>query len=105
MRTFVLVFCTRANAKQIIYLEMKFRAEIDIMPLPALLDPQGKAVSNVMPQLGLNEIVSCRIGKHVTLEIEATDKAAAELKVKQACENLLVNQIMEHFTFRLKEVN
>ena len=83
---------------------MKFRAEIDIMPLPALLDPQGKAVSITMPQMGLNEIISCRIGKHVTLEIEAADKASAEVKVKEACEKLLVNQIMEHFTFRVEEV-
>ena len=83
---------------------MKFRAEIDIMPLPALLDPQGKAVSNTMPQMGLNEIVSCRIGKHVTLEIEAADLATAEAKVTEACEKLLVNQIMENFTFRIEEV-
>ena len=74
------------------------------MPLPALLDPQGKAVSNTMPQMGLNEIVSCRIGKHVTLEIEAADHATAEAKVTEACEKLLVNQIMEHFTFRIEEV-
>ena len=82
---------------------MKFRAEIDIMPLPALLDPQGKAVSNTMPQMGLGEIVGVRIGKHVTMEIEAADKAAAEAKVKEACKKLLVNQIMEHFVFRLEE--
>ena len=83
---------------------MKFRAEIDIMPLPALLDPQGKAVSNTMPQMGLNEIVSCRIGKHVTLEIEAADLATAEAKATEACEKLLVNQIMEHFTFSIEEL-
>ncbi len=83
---------------------MKFRAEIDIMPLPALLDPQGKAVSNTMPQMGLGEIVGVRIGKHVTMEIEADDKDTAEAKVKEACEKLLVNQIMEHFVFRLEEV-
>ena len=82
---------------------MKFRAEIDIMPLPALLDPQGKAVGNTMLQMGLGEIVGVRIGKHVTMEIEAADKATAEAKVKEACEKLLVNQIMEHFTFRLEE--
>ena len=83
---------------------MKLCAEIDIMPLPGLLDPQGKAVSNTMTQMGLNEIVGCRIGKHVTLEIEAADMATAEAKVKEACEKLLVNQIMEHFTFKLEEV-
>tara|TARA_Y100000739_G_C20534820_1_gene430716 strand:- start:598 stop:849 length:252 start_codon:yes stop_codon:yes gene_type:complete len=83
---------------------MKFRAEIDIMPLPALLDPQGKAVGNTMTQMGLEEIVSIRIGKHVTMEIEADDKATAEAKVTEACEKLLVNQIMEHFYFRLEEI-
>ena len=82
---------------------MKFRAEIDIMPLPALLDPEGKAVSNTMPQMGLGEIVGVRIGKHVTMEIEAANKAAAEAKVKEACKKLLVNQILEHFVFRLEE--
>ena len=82
---------------------MKFRAEIDIMPLPALLDPQGKAVSNTMPQMGLGEIVGVRIGKHVTMEIEAADKPTAEAKVKEACDKLLVNQIMEYFVYRLEE--
>lgn len=83
---------------------MKFRAEIDIMPLPALLDPQGKAVGNTMTQMGLGEIVGIRIGKHVTMEIEAADKATAEAKAQEACEKLLVNQIMEHFSFRVEEV-
>ena len=82
---------------------MKFRAEIDIMPLPALLDPQGKAVTNTMPQMGIGEIVGVRIGKHVTMEIEAADKSTAEAKVKEACDKLLVNQIMEYFVFRLEE--
>ena len=79
---------------------MKFVAEIDIMPLPALLDPQGKAVGRNM---GLPEIAGVRIGKHVTLEVEAADKAVAEKKVTEACEKLLVNQIMEGFSFRLEE--
>ena len=73
------------------------------MPLPALLDPQGKAVTNTMPQMGIGEIVGVRIGKHVTMEIESADKSTAEAKVKEACEKLLVNQIMEHFVFRLQE--
>ncbi|PCJ81970.1 MAG: phosphoribosylformylglycinamidine synthase, purS protein [Bacteroidetes bacterium] len=82
---------------------MKFVAEIDIMPLPALLDPQGKAVASNMGNMGLPEVVGVRIGKHVTLEIEAADKVVAESKIVEACEKLLVNQIMEHFTFRIQE--
>ena len=83
---------------------MKFRAAIDIMPLPALLDPQGKAVSNNMPNIGLPGIGNVRIGKHVTLEVDADRREAAEGQVNAACTKLLVNEIMEGFTFRLEEV-
>jgi phosphoribosylformylglycinamidine synthase PurS subunit len=82
---------------------MKFSAEIDVMPLEALLDPQGKAVTNNMKNIGLPEIGRVRIGKHITLEIEADSKAAAEAKVDDACKKLLVNEIMEYYTFNVKE--
>jgi phosphoribosylformylglycinamidine synthase PurS subunit len=81
---------------------MKFRASIDIMPLPALLDPQGKAVSSNMKNIGLSSIDNVRIGKHITLEVEAGSQAEAEVQVKTACEKLLTNQIMEQFEFRLE---
>jgi phosphoribosylformylglycinamidine synthase PurS subunit len=82
---------------------MKFRAEIDVMPLKALLDPQGKAVTGSMKNLGLPEIENVRIGKHVTLEIEAASKEAAKAKVDEACKKLLANQIMEFYEFELFE--
>ena len=82
---------------------MNFKAEIDIMPLEALLDPQGKAVSQNMGNINLSEISNVRIGKHITLEIEASDKATAEAKVDDACKKLLCNQIMEGYTFELIE--
>ncbi|HEX8517735.1 MAG TPA: phosphoribosylformylglycinamidine synthase subunit PurS [Bacteroidia bacterium] len=82
---------------------MKFRAEIDVMPLKALLDPQGKAVTGSMKNLGLPEIENVRIGKHITLEIEAASKEAAESKVDEACKKLLANQIMESYQFELFE--
>ena len=81
---------------------MKFRASIDIMPLPALLDPQGKAVSSNMKNIGLSSIDNVRIGKHITLEVEAGSQSEAEEQVKMACEKLLTNQIMEQFTFRVE---
>ena len=81
---------------------MKFRASIDIMP--ALLDPQGKAVSSNMKNIGLSSIDNVRIGKHITLEVEAGSQAEAEEQVKTACEKLLANQIMEQFEFRVEAV-
>lgn len=82
---------------------MKFRAEIDVMPHKALLDPQGKAVTQSMGNLGLAEIKDVRIGKHISLEIEATSKEEAQEKVEMACKKLLVNQITESYTFEVVE--
>ncbi len=82
---------------------MKFRAEIDVMPLKALLDPQGKAVTGSMKNLGLPEIENVRIGKHITLEIDASSKEAATGKVDEACKKLLANQIMEFYEFKIFE--
>jgi phosphoribosylformylglycinamidine synthase len=80
---------------------MKFKAEIDVMPLDALLDPQGKAVSNSMTNIGLPEIEGVRIGKHIRLFIEADNQSVAEQKVDEACKKLLSNQIMESYKFEV----
>ena len=83
---------------------MKYIAEIDVMPLKALLDPQGKAVTGSMKNLGLPEIENVRIGKHISLEVEAATKEAASAKIDDACKKLLCNQIMEFYEFKLVEV-
>jgi phosphoribosylformylglycinamidine synthase PurS subunit len=83
---------------------MTFKAHIDIMPLEALLDPQGKAVSNSMVNLGLSEITNVRIGKHITLLVDAADESSAKAKVEEACKKLLANAIMESYSFRLEKI-
>lgn len=83
---------------------MKFKAEIDVMPLDALLDPQGKAVSNSMKTIGLAEISGVRIGRHIRLFIDAADKNEAEAKVNEACKKLLANAIMESYSFQIEAV-
>ena len=82
---------------------MKYKANIDIMPLEALLDPQGKAVSKSMGNLGLDVISNVRIGKHITLDVDADSIEAAESKVDTACKKMLCNQIMESYSFRLSK--
>ena len=83
---------------------MKFKAEIDVMPLKALLDPQGKAVTGSMKNLGLPEIGNVRIGKHISLEVEAPSKEVATAKVDEACKKLLANQIMEFYEFEVMSI-
>ena len=80
-----------------------FRASIDVMPHDNLLDPQGKAVSGSMGNLGLPEITNVRIGKHITLHVEAADQQAAEAKVEEACKKLLANLVMEKYSFSVTE--
>ena len=80
-----------------------YKAHIDVMPHDNLLDPQGKAVSGSMGNLGLPEITGVRIGKHITLQVEAQDKKTAEAKVDEACKKLLANPIMEKYAFLVSE--
>jgi len=80
---------------------MKFVADIDIMPIKEILDPQGKAVKLGLHNLGIDEIDEVRIGKHITLKIEAEDKEQADEKVKTACQKLLANLIMEEFSYTI----
>ena len=83
---------------------MKFKAEINIMPLKTLLDPQGKAVTGSMSNIGLSEIENVRIGKHITLEINTESKEHAKEKTEEACKKLLANQIMESYEFTVIEL-
>jgi len=82
---------------------MKFKAEIDVMPLEALLDPQGKAVTSSMKNIGLPEISGVRIGRHVQLFVEAADENEADTKVQEACKKLLANAIMESYTYSIEK--
>ena len=83
---------------------MKFKAEINVMPLKEILDPQGKAVKLGLTNLGINGVSDVRIGKHITLELEAANQAEAEKNVETACKKLLANLIMEGFTYTVTAV-
>jgi len=82
---------------------MKFIAEINVMPLKALLDPQGKAVSLSMKNIGFDEVSNVRVGKHITLEIEADSKEKALERINEACQKILTNPIMEGYEYTLVE--
>ena len=81
---------------------MRFLAEINIMPKKEILDPQGKAVTGSMKNIGLPEVENVRIGKHITLEITAADAATAQQKAESACSQLLANVIMEQFEVNIR---
>ncbi len=80
---------------------MKFLAEINVMPMKALLDPQGKAVERSLVNLGLETIEDVRVGKHINLAVEAESREEAEAIVDKACKELLHNPVMETYTFKI----
>lgn len=82
---------------------MQYTAHINIMPLKELLDPQGKAVNNSLHNLGIAQVQNVRVGKHVTLSIDAASKADAEIIAHDACKKLLANQVMESFEISVLE--
>ena len=80
---------------------MKFTAEIDIMPHKELLDPQGKAVVNNLSHLDLQGVSEVRIGRHVSMSLEAATEAEARQTVETACQKLLANMIVETYSYEL----
>lgn len=80
---------------------MNFVAEIKIMPLKELLDPQGKAVMGGLSNLGMKDINDVRIGKHIQLQIEANDKEAAKKIAEEASRKLLANAVMEEYFIQI----
>lgn len=82
---------------------MKYKAEVNVMPLKALLDPQGKAVEARLHNMSVKDVRNVRIGKHITLEVEASDEKKAAAIVEKACQDLLHNPIMESYEYKLEK--
>jgi phosphoribosylformylglycinamidine synthase len=76
---------------------MTYTAQVKIMPLKDLLDPQGKAVMGGLQNLGITTVADVRIGKHIDLQIEAGNKEEALQVASDAARKLLANQVMETF--------
>ncbi len=74
------------------------------MPHAGLLDPQGKTVLNNLKHLQLSDVSDVRIGRHVSMQFEATNTDEAKEKVEIACQKLLANLIMETYRYELSEV-
>ena len=74
-----------------------YTAHINVMPLTELLDPQGKAVNDSLHKLGFQAIQGIRIGKHITLQIEAANAEEAKQVAEDACKILLYNAVMEQY--------
>ena len=77
---------------------MRFSARVSIGLKPGVNDPQGNAVLNSLHALGFASVGDVRVGKFLALELEAVDKAAAGAQVREMCDKLLANPVIESYS-------
>lgn len=76
---------------------MSYTVQIKVMPLKELLDPQGKAVMGGLQNLGLAGVEDVRVGKNITLLVDADSPEKARAIAEEASKKLLSNPVMEYF--------
>ena len=77
------------------------KAHIRITLKHGVLDPQGKAIGRALAALGFAGVGEVRQGKLIELELDETDRAKAEAAVRQMCEKLLANTVIENYAIEL----
>ncbi|MBK8953040.1 MAG: phosphoribosylformylglycinamidine synthase subunit PurS [Chitinophagaceae bacterium] len=76
---------------------MIYTVQIKVMPLKELLDPQGKAVIGGLQNLGLSGVEDVRVGKNITLQVNADSSEGAKAIADEATKKLLCNAVMEYY--------
>ena len=79
------------------------KAIIHIGLKPGVLDPQGRTIARSLAHLGFDEVSAARQGKTIELDLKSKDKAQAEAKVKEMCEQLLANTVIENYQIEIVE--
>jgi phosphoribosylformylglycinamidine synthase len=77
------------------------KARVLVTLKAGVLDPQGKAIEGALRSLGIDGVASVRQGKVFDLELDTADKAKAESALKNACEKLLANTVIESYRIEL----
>ncbi len=79
------------------------QARVTITLKNGVLDPQGKAIKGSLNALGFEGLNSVRQGKIFDIALEEQDKTSAENKIKDMCEKLLANTVIENYTIEITE--
>ena len=80
---------------------MALKARVHVTLKHGVLDPQGKAIGRALAGLGFAGVGEVRQGKLIELELDETDRAKAEAAVRQMCEKLLANTVIENYRVEL----
>jgi phosphoribosylformylglycinamidine synthase len=83
-------------------IRIMIKATVYVTIKQSVLDPQGVAVQGALHSMGFNEVESVRIGKVMELNLDTTDRAEAEKRLKVMCEKLLANTVVEDYRYELE---
>jgi phosphoribosylformylglycinamidine synthase len=75
------------------------RARVYITPKQDILDPQGKAIQEALMTLGFSDVAEVRVGKYMEIAIHSESADAAAQTVKNMCEKLLANTVIETYRY------
>ena len=81
-----------------------YRVPVQIVPRPGILDPQGAAVVGALKTLGFAAVADVRVGRFLTVDVEADSADAATIAVQRMCEKLLANPVIEDFALEIPTV-
>ena len=80
-----------------------YKAKVDVTLKKSVLDPQGQTVLQALHSLGFKGVQNLRVGKHFEVTLNSGDLKKAEAEIKNMCDRLLINPIIEDYTYRLEE--
>jgi phosphoribosylformylglycinamidine synthase len=81
-----------------------FQADIKVTLKKTVADPQGLTIKHALDSLGYKGLDSVRAGKFFIIKLKSNDKARAEQEAREMCEKLLVNPVIEEYSFEIKEI-
>lgn len=79
----------------------KFTATVTVTLKPTVNDPQGLTIAQALRTLGFSTVSDVRAGKHMEISLDASDPGEAERRVREMCEKLLANPVIERFAFEV----
>jgi phosphoribosylformylglycinamidine synthase len=77
------------------------KAIVNVYLKEGVLDPQGKAAHHALESMNFKGVKDVRIGKQIVIQLETNDKEEAEKEVKEMCETLLANTVIEDYTIEI----
>lgn len=80
-------------------------AKIHVTFKKGVLDPQGNAVHHALNDLGYQEVKDVQMGKYLEIRMEGVEEKEAENRVREMCEKLLANTVIESYRFELTSPN